>query len=250
MSVGRGGKAFKGGKSLFFAAIMNKIRDKVQLIALFLALVTLAACSKGETAELESPTVTGESISLHLSAEIGFEEVASDLRALDFKLEQNKSGSWIPRPQFADGALVEVHTIIRSNKGAVAIQTLKWRYSETLKSLVLSREHEGNHITIPNFNNDSETKWYMAALLAPGKTLSGANNDEVKLQGVRVLKGVSGNSDRELGKLNVPYWLGWTELLIETFGCNQRDSVGSYSNAKIQSAAAYSLRPAFPFCRT
>lgn len=206
-----------------------------------ISLVALGSCGKDERTEPQETSVltSGNSITLKLSAEIGFEEDEGDLKGLTFKLEE-VNGKKIPRPQFENGQQVPVHTIIKSNTGAYGIQTLMWRYDESNKKLVLKQD-DGNNISVSNFNYDTpNTKWYVSGLLAPGTVLNGT---KVEMMGTRVLKGVSGNAGDVVGDLNVPYAFGWTELKIATDKAKEASPSTSYKYALMPEGANVEFKP-------
>lgn len=198
-----------------------------------------SSCHKDTQPESNSPTRLGDSVTLHLSAEIGFEEEdTGDLKALSFKIEQVGSKK-IPRPQFPDGAEVDVHTIVRSSDGIAGVATLKWKCVSDGRKLVLKASKESNkNITIANFNNDGGRRWYIAAMI--GGTLR-ANSTEVDFSGTRELRGVSGNIGDNLGNLNIPYWTGWAELSINT--STDRDGYGSHAEAHVPQASNLRFKP-------
>lgn len=195
---------------------------------IFFACVAFTSCSNEDRIEPNrSEQVSGDNITLNLSAEIGFEDEPAELKALNFKLEQ-VDGKNIPRPQFSDNQEVEVVTVIKNSDDDTYAKKMTWKYVAATRSLVLLRGYEGNNIIIPNFNNDGDVKWYIAGLIAPEATLSGT---EVKFAGKSVLQAMTATN---VANLNVPYWTGWIELFVESFAPNTRDGNGSYSNAKVQ----------------
>lgn len=220
---------------------------KRQLLKLWfvavLAMVTFASCRKDVRTEPQDTPANsqGEPITLRLSVEVGFEEEQNDdLKGLSFKLE-DVNGKKIPRPDLVDGQEVDVVTIIKNSNGTTFAKKMAWKYSAETKRLVLSRDNATNGIEIHNFNGDGDVKWYIAGLLVPtGEcTLSGANNSIVRLTPTRSLKGVLlDQSLKDLGQINIPYWTGWMELLVESFPPNSRDGNASYSNAKVQTVDA------------
>lgn len=199
------------------------------------AFVLLGLISCRKDALVEPPVrslVQEDSVTLLLSAEIGFEEDEGDLKGLTFKLEDAGNGRPIPRPQLADGEEVEVHTLIRSSDGIVGAKTLKWRYDGAKKRLVLKVSTDpGQNISVPKFNNDSGRTWQMAAMLAPGTTLEGT---QVSIQGNRNLRFVRGDIGDDLGDLNVPYWTDWVEVKVHSAG--SRDGDDSYSEGYVPSS--------------
>lgn len=211
-------------------------------LTIVLGLVGLASCRKD--VRTEPNTLYGaqdNKVMLHISAEIGFEDNEGDLKGLNFKIE-DVNGKKIPRPQFADGEEIEVHTIVMSDApGATAsVKTLKWTYDASSKKLVLKTSKDPSQsITISGFNRDNGVKWYVAGLLAPGSEVT--SDLKVSLSGERQLRAVMGNVGDELGHLNVPYWLRWTELKINT--STMRDGDQSYQEACIVEEAQPQFKP-------
>lgn len=196
-----------------------------------LSLLTLsfASCSKDvkqspeDTHVIQAKDVTP----VYLSAEIGFEE---EPRAIKFELE-TVDGKSIPRPQFKDKAEVDVHTIIRGSNGDKEAKTLKWKYDASTKKLVL--EQKESPFTSVNLAT-SGVKWYVSALLAPGTRLEGT---QVAFAGKRELRGLK-KGETQLGELEVPYALGWTELSIEL-----NKKTGGYHHASLVKGAQSKFKP-------
>lgn len=210
-----------------------------QWLALSLAVWGLASCSQ-DGSEPDVSSGTGETLTLSLSAEISVDN--ADTRAINYKLGTNANGQLVPLPQFEDGQLVEVHTIIKSlvnndvSKGTSVVKTLKWKYDATKKKLVLRRD-DGHNIVVPNFNNDNNTKWYISGVI--GGVLNGT---KVEFMGDRVVKGFDGNAGEDLGSMNIPYAFAWTELTIDTH--SEKDvATQSYAYAKVDEKRNAKLYP-------
>lgn len=208
--------------------MMTVKQFNVLCLAICLLLLSVVSCRQSDVMEIQgSHTEASDSVRVYLSAEIGFHEDEGDLRGLGFKLEEI-NGKKIPRPQFDDNDVVEVHTIIKSNAvGATpVVKTLKWKYVASTKTLKILQGDPDNVLTIPNFNNDSNTKWYIAGLFAPGSTLNGT---EVAVQGSRELQWIANNVGDYLGELSVPYWFGWIELKFDS--TKPRGALASHQEA-------------------
>lgn len=220
---------------------MNIRQIKLWLVgALYVGIFT--SCNKQERTETNMPEQgSGKTVILSLSAEIGFEENEGDLKALNFKIE-DVGGKKIPRPKFADGKEVEVHTLIRSNGiYATCVKTLKWTWVASERKLVLKTSTDpSQNISVPFFNNDGGRKWYIAGLLAPGTTVDEMYKT-VSFSGIRELRGVSGSVGNDLSNLNIPYWFGWTELTLNT--STTRDSDGSYQEAHVPHTSTIKFKP-------
>lgn len=191
---------------------MNANKIKPWLAVALLALGLFLSCSKDSGTEPSTPeTPSGEVVTLSLRAEISLED--NDFRGIDFKLEQVGTKA-IPRPQFADGQEVDVHTVVKSDaSGAVAYaKTLKWKYVADGHKLALKTSADpANSITIPNFSDTGGVKWYIAGLLAPG-TILDETNKTVDISGTRELKAMTST---DVANLNVPYYFAWTELKLD-----------------------------------
>lgn len=203
-----------------------------QLFVLALGLWGLSSCSQGDN-EPNSTKQRGDRVTLSLSAEISLDD--SEARAIDYKLGTSSKGQLVPMPQFTDGQVVEVHTIIKSSTGAVSAETLKWEYEAKKKKLVLSRTN-GHSITVSGFNNDNSVKWYISGLI--GGTLNGT---KVEFMGARVVKGVNGNAGDALGSMEIPYAFGWTELTIDAD--SQKDGSHSHKYAKVLPSTNVKFQP-------
>lgn len=195
----------------------------------------LASCSQDGREPSVATDGGGETVTLSLSAEVSVED--PNLRAINYKLGKNSKDQLVPMPQFADKQEVEVHTIIKSSRGAQVVKTLKWRYDATKKKLVLTRD-DGHSIEVSGFNNDNGVKWYISGLI--GGVLI-PNTTRVAFAGERVLKGVEGNEGDIVGSLNVPYAFGWTELTINT--SDARDNNESHKYGFVSSTANVKFTP-------
>lgn len=213
----------------------NLVRKAIECsLLLGFAWGLFSSCSQ-DGREPQKTNLEGEAVSLSLYAEVSVDD--PEVRALNYKIGKNAKGDLVPLPQFTDGQLVDVHTIIKSDKGVAKAETLQWRYDLKKKKLVLDRSN-GHKISIVGFNNDSSTKWYVSGLIG-GELLPGAT--EVHFAGERTLRGVSGLANEDLGSLEVPYAFGWTELTIDKQ--SQRDSDGSYQYARVPSTTAVRFSP-------
>lgn len=214
-----------------------------QWLVLGLSLGVLASCSQDKNEPNLSPKQDGDVVSISLSAEVSVED--PQLRAINYKLDKNANGKTVPMPQFEDGQLVDVHTIVKSSDGEYGVKTLKWRYDVVKKVLELApsvKDAQGteysNDIQIHEFNNDNDKKWYISGLI--GGTLT-PNLAHVDFEGFRVLKGIDGNPGDVMGSLNVPYAFGWTELELNTKG--KKDENNSYPSAKMLATANAKFQP-------
>lgn len=215
---------------------MNWIKRITQFgFILGLTVALLASCKQDRYEPNPIVQEDRETIIFSLSAEVSVDD--SELRAIDYKLGKNADGKTIPMPQFSDGQLVDVHTIIKSSSNVSVAKTLKWRYDAQAKKLVIS-EADGHSIKVANFNNDDNVQWYISGLI--GGTLD-TNAKTVFFQGTRELTGVQGSEGDVVGSLEVPYAFGWTELSINTSG--ERDAEGSYRSAKVLSSANLKFSP-------
>lgn len=210
-----------------------------QWLAFGLSLGLLASCSQDRSEPSPSVQGGGDTVTLSLSAEVSVDD--SELRAINYTLGKNANGKVVPMPQFKDGELVDVHTVVKGSSFTIA--TLKWRYDAKSNKLVLQpkvkdasgKEYNNELRFITSFNNDGGTKWYISALI--GGKLS---VNRIRFEGTRVLNGVTRNEGEALGALNVPYALGWTELTIDT---NSPKSGNSYSLARIPESAKSKFVP-------
>lgn len=207
-----------------------------QWLAWSLVLGAFVSCSQ----ENSQPTSSSQMISegetvISLDAEVSVDD--PEMRAIDYRLGNNAKGQLVPMPTFTDKQVVPVHTILKSNKGAVVAQTVNWRYDLKTRKLVL-RPNDGHSITVSNFNNDNSTKWYISGMI--GGTLQ-AGTTQVNFQGTRSLRGVAGASGDVLGNLEVPYAFGWVELIIDK--TKAKDSNNSYSSAKVPVNASIKFSP-------
>lgn len=200
-----------------------------------LTVALLASCKQDRYEPNPIVQEDRETIIFSLSAEVSVDD--SELRAINYKLGKNADGKTVPMPQFSDGQLVDVHTIIKSSSNVSVVKTIKWRYDAQVKKLVIS-EADGYSIKVANFNNDDNVQWYISGLI--GGTLD-ANAKTVFFQGTRELTGVQGAEGDVVGSLEVPYAFGWTEFSIDTSG--ERDAEGSYRSAKVLSSANLKFSP-------
>lgn len=213
-----------------------------QWLAFGFVMGAFASCSQDRNEPSPSAKVGGEDVVLGLHAEVSVDD--SEMRALNYKLGKNSLGKLVPMPQFENGQLVDVHTIIKSNRNASVVKTLKWRYDSGSKRLQLlpvvrdaqNREYK-NDITIADFNADSGTKWYISGMI--GGALD-ANNKTVSIEGVRQLNGVVGTEGNIVGSLDVPYAFGWTELKIDT---KSAKTGTSYQSAQLPSNSNVRFSP-------
>lgn len=217
-----------------------------QWLALGLVIGVFASCAQERNEPNTVAKGEGEEVLVSLHAEVSLDDSASDLRAINYTLGTNAKGAVVPMPQFEDGQLVDVHTIIKSNRpGDTGVaQTLKWRYSTAKKMLELGpivKDSHGveyrNDIAVSGFNNNNGTKWYISGLI--GGALSGT---KVEFMGTRVVKGVLGNVGDALESMEVPYAFGWEELTIDTESDWDGDSQ-SYKHAKVPSSVNIKFQP-------
>lgn len=207
-----------------------------QWLAWSLVLGAFVSCSQ----ENSQPTSSSQMISegetvISLDAEISVDD--AETRAISYRLGTNAKGQLVPMPTFTDKQVVPVHTILKSNKGAVVAQTVNWRYDLKTRKLVL-KPNDGHNITVSNFNNDNSTKWYISGMI--GGSLQ-AGTTKVNFQGTRSLRGVAGASGDVVGNLEVPYAFGWVELTIDK--SKAKDSNNSYSSAKVPVNANIKFSP-------
>lgn len=208
-------------------------------VASGLTLGLIASCGQ-EYSEL-SPIaqVNGETVTFSLNAEISVEE--PDLRTINYQLDNNAKGQLVPMPQFTDGQLVEVHTVLKNigNREAVA-KTLKWRYDAKKKKLILkptSKDISKDENNIIVSNSRIHTGWYISGMI--GGVLEGT---KVRFEGSRELKGVEGNKGDIIDGLNVPYAFGWTELIVKDTAENKTED-GSYKYAETPADANIKFSP-------
>lgn len=218
---------------------MKKIVEK--WLSFLLVVGAFASCTQDNNEPNSEVSRATATVSLH--AEVSVDD--SDLRAISYKLGTNANGKLVPMPQFKDNQLVDVHTIIKSNRSndVGVVQTLKWRYDAESKKLVLTPKVKSdgveyiNELIVNDFNDDSGAKWYISGML--GGTLDPLTK-KVSFKGTPELRGADGNQGDILGDLNVPYAFGWTELNIDT---NSNKVGTSYSFAEISEGSEVKFLP-------
>lgn len=204
-------------------------------LMLGLILTLLASCKQDRNEPKPIEQGRSEAMTLSLNAEVSVDD--SEIRATDYKLGKNTNGKTVPMPQFRDGQLIDVHTILKSSNNVSVAKTLKWRYDELSKKLILSSA-DGHNIEVANFNNDNGVKWYISGLI--GGTLN-TDTKTVAFEGTRELTGVEGSEGDFVGSLEVPYAFGWTELNIDT--SSARDVEESHKVAQVSAGANLKFTP-------
>lgn len=217
--------------------LIEKVRRGLGLcVPLLLTLTLVASCSK-DTSRTEEPGSLdqGKAASISLAMSVSVDD--ESFRALEYSLQPNAKGQLVPMPMFTDKQKVDVHTMIKSNTGAIAAKTVKWTYSADTKTLRLLPGDEGNAFPLTNFNNENSRKWYVTGMI--GGTL-GADHSVV-VTPTRDLKAAANLND-ELGSYDVPYAFAWTELEIHTSGEKEGNS---YKEASVTPLVTFKPQGAF-----